>query len=103
MLDVRRNIMKIVSALVGLAALGAVALSSAAASATPIDVPVQASTNAVVVPAGYVCNEWGHCWHRHYYGGGYYHPHYWGGYGWHRRWGYGGGYGWQHWHHWHQW
>ena len=59
-------------------------------------------------PAGYVCNEWGHCWHRHYDGGGYYHPHYWGGYGWHRhwggyggwhrRWGYGGGYGWhRHW------
>jgi len=72
--------MKLVSALVGLAALGGVALSSAAASA-------QDSTT-VVVPAGYVCNEWGHCWPRHHYGygGGYYHPHYWGGYG--------GGYGW---------
>ena len=113
--------MKLVSALVGLAALGGVALSSAAASATPIDVPV--STTGIVVPAGYVCNEWGHRWHRHYYGGGYYHPHYWGGYGWHRHWGgYGGwhrpwGYGWHRhwgggwggwgggygWHHWHQW
>jgi hypothetical protein len=82
--------MKLVSALVGLAALGGVALSSAAASATPIDIPA-AST---VVPAGYVCNEWGHCWHRHW-GGGY--PHRWGGYGWHRHW--GGGYGWHHWHH----
>jgi hypothetical protein len=96
--------MKIVSALVGLAALGGVALSSAAASAAPIDAPT--STTGIVVPAGYVCNEWGHCWHRHYDGGGYYHPHYWGGYGWHRHWGgYGwhrhwaGGYGWHRWHH----
>ena len=103
--------MKLVSALVGLAALGGVALSSASASATPIDVPA-AST---VVPAGYVCNEYGHCWHRHYWGGGYggwhrgWHRH-WSGYGgWHRPWGYGGGYGWHHrhwgggwgWHHWH--
>ena len=106
--------MKLVSALVGLAALGGVALSSAAASAEPIDVPT--STTGIVVPAGYVCNEWGHCWHRHYDGGGYYHPHHRGGYGWHRHWGgwgYGGGYGWRgHWgggwgwhhrHHWHQW
>lgn len=83
--------MKLVSALVGLAALGGVALSSAAASATPIDVPA-AST---VVPAGYVCNEWGHCWHRHNWGG-YYHPQRWGGYGWRPHW--GGGYGWRHWH-----
>ena len=105
--------MKLVSALVGLAALSGVALSSAAASA-------QEST-IVNVPAGYICNEYGHCWHRHYYGGGgYYHPHYWGGYGgWHRHWGgYGGGYGWHRhwggwgggyggwsggWHRWHQW
>ena len=106
--------MKLVSALVVLAALGGVTLSSAAASAEPIDVPT--STTGIVVPAGYVCNEWGHCWHRHYDGGGYYHPHHRGGYGWHRHWGgwgYGGGYGWRgHWgggwgwhhrHHWHQW
>jgi hypothetical protein len=87
------NIMKLVSALVGLAALGGVALSSTAASASSINIPVSAT--GIVVPTGYVCNEWGHCWHRHsYYGGGYYHPHYWGGYGWHRRW---GGYG--SWHH----
>ena len=90
--------MKLVSAFVGLAALGGVALSGGAASAQPIDVPGASG----VVPSGYICNEWGHCWHRHYYGGGgYYHPHYWGGYGWHRHW--GGGYGWHHWHHWHQW
>jgi hypothetical protein len=83
--------MKLVSALVGLAAFGGVALSSAAASA-------QESTTTVAVPAGYVCNEYGHCWHRHYYNGGYYRPHFWGGYGWHRH--RGDGYGW---HHWHQW
>jgi len=59
--------MKLVSAFVGLAALGGVTLSSGAASAAPIE-----------VPTGYVCNEWGHCWQRHYHGG-YYHPHYWGG------------------------
>jgi hypothetical protein len=101
--------MKLVSALVGLAALGGVALSSAAASAMPVAVPAQASP---VARAAYACNEWGHCWHQHYYGYGYYHPHYWGGwhrhwgYGWrphywHRHWGYGGG--WHHWHRWHYW
>jgi hypothetical protein len=89
--------MKLVSALVGLAALGGVALSTGAVSAQPIDVPSASG----VVPSGYICNEWGHCWHLHYNGGGYYHPHYWGGYGWPRHW--GGGYGWHHWHHWHQW
>ena len=78
--------MKLVSALVGLAALGGVALSSAAASAAPVEVPVTAT--GMVVPAGYVCNEWGHCWHRHD--------------GWHHPWGYADGYGYG-WHHWHQW
>lgn len=39
--------MKLVSALAGLAALGGVALSSATASATPIDVP--ASTTGIVM------------------------------------------------------
>lgn len=102
--------MKLVSACVGLAALGGIALSSEAASAAPIDVPVSAS--GMVVPAGYVCNEWGHCWHRHYYGGGYYHPQYYyhpqhwsgygyGGWGWHRHWRHG--YHWRHWRHWHRW
>jgi hypothetical protein len=114
------KIMKLVSACVGLAALGGVALSSGVATAAPIDVPV--STTGIVVPSGYVCNEWGHCWHRHYYGGGYYHPYYWRGgygwrhyggwyhpwrYGWRRHWagGWGGygGYGWRHWHHWRYW
>lgn len=82
--------MKLVSALVGLAALGGIALSGTAASAAPVE-----------IPAGYACNEWGHCWQRHYYGGGYYHPHYWGGHRWHRHWGYGGSYRWHHWHRWH--
>jgi hypothetical protein len=88
--------MKITSALIGIAALGGVALSSGAASAMPVAVPVQASS--VVVPAGYVCNEWGNCWHRHYYGYGYgyYHPHYWGGWGWHHHY-------WHRWHRWHSW
>src|SRR5580704_17199349 len=49
------KIMKLVSALVGLAALGGVALSSAAASAMPVAVPAQASP---VVRAAHVCNEW---------------------------------------------
>lgn len=87
--------MKLVSAFVGLAALGGVTLSSGAASAAPIE-----------VPTGYVCNEWGHCWQRHYHGG-YYHPHYWGGYGWHHHWGDGWRWHrwarWHRWHHWHHW
>jgi len=81
--------MKLVSALIGVAALGGVVLSSGAASAAPIE-----------VPPGYVCNEWGHCWQRHYYGG-YYHPQYWGGYGWHQHW--GDGWRWHRWHRWHEW
>jgi hypothetical protein len=76
--------MKLTSALIGLAVLGDVALSSGAASAMPV--AAQAPGATVVIPAGYVCNEWGHCWHRHYgygygYGYGTYHPHYWGGWG----------------------
>lgn len=87
--------MKLASALIGLAALGGAALSSGTASA-------HAST--VVVPSGYVCNEWGHCWHRHHYGYrygygyGYDHPHDWGGWGWRHHY-------WHHayWHRWHDW
>jgi hypothetical protein len=74
--------MKLASALVGIAALGAVASSVAPASAMPVGVPVPASPAADVQQASYVCNEWGRCWHRHYYGDGYYHPHYW---RWHHR------------------
>jgi hypothetical protein len=122
--------MKLVSAIVGLAALGGVALSTASASAMPVTVPGQASQASNIIQADYVCNGWGHCWHRPYDSDGYVHPHYyggwghrgWGGYGWHHwhphyygGWGYGGG--WHHWHrhyyggwgdgggwhHWHQW
>ncbi|WP_298878621.1 hypothetical protein [uncultured Bradyrhizobium sp.] len=90
--------MKLVSAFVGLAALGGVALFNGAVSAQPIEVPGASG----VIPSGYICNEWGHCWHRHSYGGGYYHPQYWGGgYGWHHHW--DGGWRWRRWHHWHRW
>ena len=87
--------MKLVSALVGLAALGGVALSSAAASAMPVAIPGQALQTSNVQQAAYVCNEWGRCWHQptYGYGYGYYHPHYYGGWGWHHRW------GWHRWHH----
>jgi len=98
--------MKLISALVGLTALGGVALATAPASAMPVAVPAQVSQASNVERVNYVCNEWGHCWYPHYYGGGgYYHPHYYGGWHhWHLRyyggWGYGG---WHHWHHWHAW
>ena len=96
--------MKLVSALIGIAALGGVALFSVApASAMPAGVGATASETPFVQQAAYVCNEWGHCWHRHYDSDGYYHPHYW--HRWHPYynggWGYGGG--WHHWHHWNQW
>jgi hypothetical protein len=83
--------MKLVSALVGLAALCGVALSTASASAMPVAIPGQALQASNVIPADYVCNGWGHCWDRPADGDGYVHPHYYGG------WGYGGG--WHHWHH----
>jgi hypothetical protein len=50
--------MKLVSALVGLAALGGVALSSAAASAMPVAIPAQAAHASNVQQAAYVCNAW---------------------------------------------
>jgi len=96
------NIMKLVSALAGLAALGGVALTVAPASAMPAGIGATASEAPYVQQAAYVCNEWGHCWHQHNYGG-YDHPHYWRWHPWHRNyggWGYGG---WHHWHHWSQW
>jgi hypothetical protein len=112
--------MKLVSALVGLAILGGVALSTGAASAMPATIPGQASQASNVEQADYVCNGWGRCWHRPAYGDGYIHPHYYGGWGWHRGWagwggwhrgwgGWGGwhhgwgGWGWHRWHHWHNW
>jgi hypothetical protein len=114
--------MKLVSALVGAAALGVVAFSNVAASAMPVGIPGEVSHASNVEQAAYVCNRWGHCWDQPAYsdGDGYSHPHYWGGWGWHRHWGYGWrhwqphywgrwgwhhpwGYGWHHWRHWHQW
>jgi hypothetical protein len=99
--------MRLISTLAGIAALGGVALSSVSASAMPAAIPGQAPN---LLQANYICNGWGHCWHRPAYGYGYYHPHYWGGWGWHRGWGYGwhrwhpryyGGWGWHGgWHHW---
>ena len=84
--------MRLVSALMGLAALGGVALATAPASAMPAAINGEAAQTSNVEQANYVCNPWGHCWHQHEYDG-YDHPHYWG--GWHHGWGYGG------WHHWH--
>jgi len=104
--------MKIVSALGGLAALATVALSNATASAMPLAIPGQAVPASNVVQAAWVCNPWGHCGERPFYGYGYDHPHYYGGgWGWRHRhyagWGwhphYYGGWGWRRWHHWHQW
>jgi hypothetical protein len=85
--------MKLVSALVGLVALGGVALSTTVASAMPVAIPGQISQASNIQQAAYVCNAWGQCWHQPGYG--YYHPQYYGGWGWHRHWGYG-------WHHWHR-
>ena len=87
--------MKLASALVGLAALGGLAFATAPASAMPITILGQASQASNIEQASYVCNEWGHCWHRHY--DGYYHPHYW--HHWHPY--YNGGRGYGGWHHWH--
>ena len=96
--------MKIVSALVGLAALGGVACSSVGASAMPLAASGEVPRSPYVEQTAYVCNAWGHCWNRPAYG--YDHPHYWGGWGWHR-WHphYWGGWGWHHWypHYWGGW
>jgi hypothetical protein len=83
--------MKHISALAGFAALGGVALATVPASAMPVTIPGQASQASNVEQADYVCNRWGHCWHRPTDSDGYNH----GGWGWHRGW---GGYGWHHWH-----
>jgi hypothetical protein len=89
--------MKLISALVGLAALCGVALSGAAASAMPVAVPVQAPQASNVQQTAFVCNGWGHCWHQPGYGDGDgdgdFRPHYYSGWGWHP--------GWHRWHHWH--
>src|SRR5580698_2645392 len=76
------DIMRLMSTLAGIAALGGVALSSVSASAMPAAIPGQAPN---LLQANYICNGWGHCWHRPYFSDGYYHPHYYGGWGWHHR------------------
>jgi hypothetical protein len=90
--------MRLVSALLGAAMLGGVALSAATASAMPVTIPSQAPQASNVEQVNYVCNPW-RCWHRPFYGDGYYHPHYYGGWSWPGGW----GYGWHRWHHWHRW
>lgn len=96
--------MKLTSVLIGVAALGGVALSAGTASAAmPNGLPSSTSTEVSGVDqVRWVCNAWGRCWWRSnyyyrpygyyygppraYYGYGYgYRPRYYG--GWHRRWG----------------
>lgn len=88
-------------AIVGLAALGSVALASGQASAAmPNGIPQAAQaagTTAQVDQVRWVCNPWGRCWWRpNYYGAygayGYYRPHVWGPRPW----------GWRH-RYWHRW
>ena len=85
--------MKLKFAVIGLAALGGVALVSGSASAMPNGIPqagqiAKADTNAEQVRM--VCNAWGRCWWRpNYYGAYAYYPH--------RPW------GWHRWHRWHHW
>jgi hypothetical protein len=87
-------------AVVGLAALGGVALGSAPASAAmPNGMPTAAHQHSNVENVVMVCNAWGRCWYRpnYYVGprvygyGGYVGPRYYGGgwgyrRGWGRRW-----------------
>jgi hypothetical protein len=81
--------MKLRIAVVTLAALGGVALSSGAASAMPNGLPnagAIAGQSSNVDQVRYVCNGWGRCWRRpNFYGAyGYYRPHRWYGHHWHR-------------------
>jgi hypothetical protein len=85
--------MKLLSSLAGLAMLGGVALSSGTASAMPVVNPTLGAQTGLVQQAALVCNAWGRCWQRPFYG--YYHPHYFVGWGWHPWW-----HRWHHWNHW---
>jgi hypothetical protein len=58
--------MKLPVALVGLAAFGGVAVCSFGSSAMPIGVPSHSETS--VARVGYICDVWGRCWWRPYYG-----------------------------------
>jgi hypothetical protein len=92
--------MKLLSTLAGLVMLGGVALSTGTVSAMSVMNPHPTAQTGLVQQAALVCNAWGHCWQRPFYG--YYHPHYFGGWGWHPH--YYGGWGWHPWwHRWHHW
>lgn len=87
--------MRLTSALIGLAALGAVATAAGTASAMPNGLPTQNQASNID-QVRYVCNAWGRCWWRpNYYRSygfygprPYYGPRFYGGYGggWHRGW-----------------
>jgi hypothetical protein len=90
----RRSLMiNLKYAMVGLAALGGLALSTGTASAMPNGMPAAAGQQSNVENVVMVCNAWGRCWWRpNYYVGprvyGYGGPRYYG-YGWrrgYRRW-----------------
>ena len=87
--------MRLKAVVVGLAALGGIALTTAGASAMPNGLPQAGrivGQTAKVEQARLVCNAWGRCWHRPNWYGAY------GYYGHHRPW------GWHHgWHRWHRW
>jgi hypothetical protein len=81
--------MRLKAVVVGLAALGGIALTTAGASAMPNGLPQAgqiAGQTARVEQARLVCDAWGRCWHRpNWYGAygyyGYHRP-----WGWHRGW-----------------
>jgi hypothetical protein len=83
------NPMKLKLALVGIAALGGIALTSGTASAMPNGLP-NANQVSNIDQVRYVCNRWGRCWWRpNYYGayGFYGGPRFYGRpWGWHRGW-----------------
>jgi len=84
--------MKLKFVVVGLAALGGVALASGSALAMPNGIPHAGAISKVesnVDQVRWVCNQWGRCWHR---------PNFYGAYGY-----YGGPrpWGWHRWHRWH--
>jgi len=93
--------MRLKAVVVGLAALGGIALTTAGASAMPNGLPRAdriAGQTANVDQVRMVCNAYGRCWWRpNYYGAYGYRPNYYRSYnyyGYHRPWG---------WHRWHRW
>jgi hypothetical protein len=58
------------SAVVGLAALGGVAVGSAPAAAMPNGMPAPGDRHSIVEEVVMVCNAWARCWYRpNYYVG----------------------------------